>query len=624
MADYYFDIIGGNNANSGLTPALAKKDGNGAGGGTAYAAFQAGHNVWYARGTVIVPRSGDWYHWGNQSAINTHAGQTLGSYDAGYGDALPIFDTLVYDDGPTGWSFGSGVWTKDFAAFPEIDSFSGRGWAGMLTPGTVPDRASVLRPQSSAVACVAERDFYVHPTGGTKIVTICTGGSTVDPYTHFGGLAFTRNIGAANLYDTNFCIMDMNGETVRDIAIQGCGIACITAVRNAKFIDLVIRPGRDTGIKLQGATNTCENVQIIRPHIDYMTSSYEDTVASNTYFASTDAIYASKIQGQNTGYTSNLEIVDFYIRGARHVGISASCAATGNVNAVRGITLRGTTPGAAVTTHYDVNNGRGIGIGAAGFMIDGVHVLGDPTVQGITGSGVIKRCLFQGQRYPSLLCTNNFNYGALSIAYRGNGESAAVLSTLSIDIHSNVFDQMEPYPIEVFDHPTNAAKINVGEVRIWNNVFNENPAFYNARKGGFNGEYSFPSGSVLVWCFTYTIPANKPVLPTFWNNVFIYPSGATAAYVWNNAETGTNYGGGTNPYKYVTLSINDPAAPTSPYGEVPFANKQFVSLAAAGLSADFLPSTASGLYRAGTHVRPSSDASGKQRWNPPSVGAYEG
>jgi hypothetical protein len=56
---------------------------------------------------------------------------------------------------------------------------------------------------------------------------------------------------------------------------------------------------------------------------------------------------------------------------------------------------------------------------------------------------------------------------------------------------------------------------------------------------------------------------------------------------------------------------------------VPYGNQVFNTATAAGLDSSYRPTSASDLYRAGTHVSYGIDASGKQRWNPPSVGAYE-
>jgi hypothetical protein len=56
---------------------------------------------------------------------------------------------------------------------------------------------------------------------------------------------------------------------------------------------------------------------------------------------------------------------------------------------------------------------------------------------------------------------------------------------------------------------------------------------------------------------------------------------------------------------------------------VPTDNQLFTSVSAAGLSAEYKPQAGSDLIGAGTHVRYSTDAAGKVRANPPTVGAFE-
>jgi hypothetical protein len=620
MATYYWDPVGGSDSNSGTVGSPWSVFG-GSGANSLETRFEAGHTCLIARGTVITPTASNAYMLA--CTPTSFVEQYIGTYTAGYGDDPPIFDALLYDV-TTGWSHDTaGRWVKDFAANPPSDSliaFTTRAWAGMSAPGANGSRTDVFKHQSSAAACVAEKQFF---TSGL-VVTVYTGGSTAafNPVTFYNGLAFGRRITTATSGGLTLAFVGMNGQALKDFHVRGGGFrftgsAGATLLRNATLSDLGVYYGSlHAGFLMHAVSEgITENVRIVRPLLDMMTSSNEDRGTSLPFGTSDGIQYA--YQGANAGGSiRNVEIIDPNMRGARHCLINCQSLASAGIDMVSGIVVRSTKLGRAVLDSQDVDYGRGFNLGVSGYTVNGIIVNGDPTSSQFRGSGIIKGSQWINGREAT---TTNSNQGTANyVQIFGAYESATGRVQHTVNSHEvtgNVFSNPWNYCIRTSDTLALGGGFEAGSIRVHHNTFID-LLHYNGKTSRDAGTYAYPGACIIATAATYQ---DYPRFPISYNNVFIIPVGETTCYLHANNDTGVDYGSGTaGEHVLVSLTANDATAPVVPYG-----NQVFNTATAAGLDSSYRPTSASDLYRAGTHVSYGIDASGKQRWNPPTVGAYE-
>jgi hypothetical protein len=620
MATLYYDPVAGLDANPG-TIGSPRQTLNG-GASSAASRFAAGDTVLLARGRIFTQAAGSFFF---DPAVTVHNGQTWGSYDAGVGSNAPIIDNLCYDTGTSGWSPPSvtgipGVWRKDFGAAP-FNHTSGIGfrvWAGVTVATQNASRTDAFRYRTTPAGCVAEKEYATTGSNGRElnVYTSAAGGDNAayNPFTFYNGLVFVPNRTGTTAAVIGR-LRDLKGETIRDMEFRGGQLTFGFATVDVDVIDLVTKyPGRQNGLGFSNETEyQARNIRVIRYTYDAITSASEDEGTSSTWGGMNGIGFTTT--ASVGGFSRDIEIIDANIRGARHVAVNAQVLTGAGVDRVSGVTIRATRPlVSSVFDSQDVDYGRGINITAAGFLVQGIRIHSKAKDQ-IAGSGIVRGCKFTNAQGGT---PTNYIPGQLSVLTRDAHTGGALVSTTSIDIEGNVFENLDSYAIWVGENKT-GFPFSADQVRIRHNLFIDQ-TYYATRKGGGNGngEVSTPSAVILASASSNGNYADFPYFPTCTNNAFILPAAATTCYLSNNDNTGTPYNGGNREWYLNAHTVNDSGAPTVPVG-----NALFSSLSAAGLSADYIPTASSAVYRAGMFVKPGIDVDGAQRWNPPSVGAYE-
>ena len=617
---YYFSQTLGNDANSGLIPGSPKQT-----LAAALTLYQNGNSISQARGDKWRPLGYGSTFGFFSPTISTHNGQIWNSYDAGLGSDLPVWDTMIYDDG-AGWTnIGAGRWSKDMTTlggiYAGLTGLVGRCWPAMTGPSSPPNREA-FRLMGSAAACVAIRQFYV--TGTT--ITIYTG--STNPFVYYGGIALAARFGSSNLFGR---FQSFNGETFSEVLIRGSGGTAQNTNRFVTFNDVqIICPGDAGGFGTAATGDVVSDWTIRRFYCDFYTSSTEDR-ADSSPFGSWNGLSFVSTDVATDPLISRMDVVDAYVRGARHAGLQFATISLTQLDNVKGITIRSSVPGGTVLDEQDVDYGHGLAVTAAGFLIQGVKRTGGRTQDQIMGAGRITGCVWKNASGPA--ASNASNFGTCN--YVSISSYAYTTALCDIDIDGCVFNAPSNFAIQI--NPTTSGSIAQGKLRITNTTFVETTASY-ASKTTWQPDGN-PGGSLhgaCIVCGTFAADATLP-FPDLKNNLYIIPTGETIVALW--AHQAGNSGGGTGTYY---ASPNPPASSyfnmfgytandSPPAASLPGAtaavvsnNATYASATAAGVdSSSFKPTSASPLYHAGAVVTLVPDGAGSSRYQPPTTGALE-
>lgn len=609
MATYYFSYTLGASGNDGLSPATPKKYLSSAANGAA--------NL-FASGNTILLASGDIWPWDFDGtnhlnemnvSFSAHNGQYMGVYESALGLDTPIIDGLYYETTSTGWvDGGSNRWTKDFSTTPGIFGFGNRIWPGMSGPTSSRNRTPLQYMGTSSASVVAEGQYAING----EVVTVWAPSGGVAPPVYYGGLALNarHSQGTTGTGGTNLRLVNAIGESLVDgLVLRGnqSGFALLTAARDITISDVTVESISAYGFLLtQTDPTVARNIRLTRPRVDTYTSLTEGlaTVGTNDGIAA----YTSTA----TTSARDIEVVDPYLRGLRHSGLNFQVTGASGLDLIRGILVRTTQAGQSIVDSRETNYCHAIDMVANGWEVQGVTVIDSAAGSQLGGAGTLKGCVFQGSRAPSSLAGSG-NAGGVNAVRTYHYPT--LVSTTFLNITGNVFENIWNFSIAVNDSAGTPMDGTTDQIIIENNTFLDQ-TYYSVGRTLMNQNFppntwtfSGVGSSATVVVAPYV--AATAYFPVMRNNIFILPAGATGVY--GRASSSSNM---------VTYAVNTGPGTGNGY-VVPTSDAQYSSLAEAGLSATYRPSSSSSGYRAGTHYNYASDPTGMLRWNPPTIGAYE-
>lgn len=615
MATLYYHP-NGDDSLAGTSAGTARKSLNSLGSGASVAnnattRFAAGDTILLARGGIWVPAVENMnVRFMFDPSVSVHNGQYLGSYDAGIGSNRPILDMLLYDDG-TGWSYlSAGRWTKTYAATDGI-SLLGRCWPALTGPSS-PRNYDAMRLMASAADVVAEYQYYI--TGLTA--TVYTGSSAVNPFYYYSGIAFARRTyGSSNLIGR---LRQLAGESVRDgIVFRGGSIGLQSGALDCRFEQLRFDSMESCAFVISEGGYVSSRLTISEPSFDWYTGEKENE-GSSARFGGWNGIQISPTPTSGTNGVFGVDIIDLNCRGARHLALQAINDSATYLNGVSGIVMRATKKGRSVIDSRDIDYGRAFGVTCSGALLKDLIFTGAPTHCQMAGLGRIENCDWINNRPAQSDASNQGTDCCLWTSSPYNSlYSADIVPRTSISVVGCLFDTPVNFAYAHSDGTgLGTTPVGVGDIRLINNTIIDQ-TYYNQRKTiQYTTQLPMPSASMLI----YSASTGTPVFPTLKNNLFVLPNGATTVYLHKDQATGTTpVGAPDTRFKVNPYTVNDATAPV-----VPVANQQYASRDAAGIGSDNrVSSAASPVVGAGVFAGYSSDPAGIQRWNPPTVGAYE-
>jgi hypothetical protein len=604
MATYFFASDGAE-GNSGLSAAAPKQLLS-----TAATRINAGDTVLFGTGSIYTPVTNNAMMF---DPLFTNAGQYIGTFDHTLGAEKPILDSLYYDDG-TGWSdAGSGRWQKTFTlgtgAGDVAIAFDLRAWAGMTGPTSARSR-NPFRFMGSAAACVAELQWF-HSAG---VVTVYTGTAN-NPFLHYGGISWVRRIAGSVFISTRF--RNMFGNRIDDGIIFRGGSSLFQNGTGATWtgVEAQCCPN-GPGIQLtSSATDIVSNTRLLNTVVDYYTAASENNGSSSNWGGQDGIKAITAFTG--TGGVRGIEIIDPLVRGARHSGIGFQ-SPTGVFGSNSGIVIRGTAPGRAVINCGDgIDYGRAVAFNADGWAVIGVDVTGQCTQSQVNGGGIWRGGSFKQNRRASSDVDNSGTDNCIAVS----SPNATAQPRTAVTIEGVLFENPWNYAIITGDASGLPTTTNSGFIQIQGCTFVmlEN---YNAKLTIQmpTTAQSLPGAAILAYAPT---AFNGPYFPFVRQNAFLLPVGETCTVLHCSADYPTSPASahfGASTWDWTQFTANQ----VTGYAVGKQADNQvFNTTSAAGMNSSYVPSTSSALYRAGTHIGYRLDGAGAQRWNPPSVGAYE-
>lgn len=388
MTRYFFDPVGGSDANSGLTRLLPKQSLSAAGG-----LVVAGNQISFKCGSRAVLASGvtGW-------VLNNKVGPcTIDYYDDDLSPLKPLFDGMTYlapttDDG--NWtSLGDGRWTRAFTA--EVNRMF-VGTSANVLANTI---GAPFGYVSTAAAVTSETKWHML-TSSPFTVTMYTGSLTVAPPTYFGGLACVgNNIATVGGIWVSRC-SGIHFDSIRGWGGQRQGLAFVSELAagasNCSTTDCEWHAwGRGgNGFVMTNTTSITtwvDGCSFIRPYAHAHSSVLEDDGDAGRWSAHNGVAGVGRIKNALTEDP-------IVLGGCRHSYIQWQRDGTTTIYEMENITVRATGTRESYIDAIDAEYGHDFDFNCQGFLIEGIEIRNHVTRSQLGQVGIVRGCFWSSCR----------------------------------------------------------------------------------------------------------------------------------------------------------------------------------------------------------------------------------
>lgn len=502
MTQYYFDYVGGLDANSGLTTAAPKQT------------LAAIEPLIIAGNTISLKRGVRWPRvvaFGSNVTFDINGKALAGVCTLNdYGDAVnaPTIDNLEYDSG-TGWtSLGSGRWSKAMTVQVTRIMF-GSSYSALSTGG--------LARATSSATTAAQQWFW-----GSNVLHVYTGSDVTNPHAFYGGLAYVSFDTVLRFRDSANLLVErwrlFGGYTT--VHFQAAG----ADVTDVMMTDCEIGYGmKGWAIQSDAGTKVNRRITLTRPVFNARTNATENT------FGYTDSAAAGAPWGQCDGINISMNyddivVTDWTITGARHSGFNIY----DNIGSLPGdVTC---TAGAAYGSidSRTLNYGRSFSIAgsiaAQNVKLSGAKSLGQVTRSQVAGTVVVSGCTWKEmQKATSVEGWENSSAIWFQNWLAGPGDSNMVDVTVQNCYIENCWHPAFAF----FKSGVAAGTFDTNKVKIYNNTIVD-VDHYN--EPSTDGCYSTRRMTFSTWC------GQAPPAQLIKNNNVITPSAGATHVRWDGSS----------------------------------------------------------------------------------------